>query len=97
MTPGLIDVHSHMGVYASPGIDAHRRRQRVDRSGDRQVWAEHSVWPQDPGFEAALQGGVTSTADPAGSANLIGGRGVTIKNVPATTYQAMNFRARRTD
>ena len=26
-----------------------------------------------------------------GSANLIGGRGVTIKNVPATTYQAMKF------
>ena len=54
-----------------------------------QVWAEHSVWPQDPGLEAALQGGVTSMQMLPGSANLIGGRGVTVKNVPATTYQAM--------
>ncbi|MGH8187882.1 MAG: amidohydrolase, partial [Steroidobacteraceae bacterium] len=23
VTPGLIDVHSHLGVYASPGADAH--------------------------------------------------------------------------
>ena len=55
------------------------------------VWAEHSVWPQDPGLEVALQGGVTSLQILPGSANLIGGRGVTIKNVPATTYQAMKF------
>jgi hypothetical protein len=26
-----------------------------------------------------------------GSANLVGGRGVTLKNVPAITYQAMKF------
>ena len=42
------------------------------------------------------QGGVTSLQILPGSANLIGGRGVTIKNVPATTYQAMKFPARRT-
>ena len=23
VTPGLIDVHSHLGVYASPGVEAH--------------------------------------------------------------------------
>jgi imidazolonepropionase-like amidohydrolase len=39
----------------------------------------------------ALQGGVTSLQILPGSANLIGGRGVTVKNVPATTYQAMKF------
>ena len=51
------------------------------------VWAEHSVWPQDPGFHTALAGGVTSLQVLPGSANLVGGRGVTLKNVPATTYQ----------
>ena len=55
------------------------------------VWAEHSVWPQDPGFATALAGGITSLQVLPGSANLIGGRGVTLKNVPATTYQAMKF------
>ena len=55
------------------------------------VWAEHSVWPQDPGFAAALAGGVTTIQVFPGSGNLIGGRGVTLRNVPATTYQAMKF------
>ena len=49
------------------------------------------MWPQDPGFATALAGGITSLQVLPGSANLIGGRGVTLKNVPATTYQAMKF------
>ena len=91
VTPGLIDVHSHMGVYASPGVDALDDGNEATDPVTANVWAEHSVWPQDPGFEAALQGGVTSMQILPGSANLIGGRGVTIKPVPATTYQAMKF------
>jgi imidazolonepropionase-like amidohydrolase len=91
VTPGLIDVHSHMGVYASPGTDASDDGNEATNPVTANVWAEHSVWPQDPGFEAALEGGVTSLQVLPGSANLIGGRGVTLKNVPATTYQAMKF------
>jgi len=55
------------------------------------VWAEHSVWPQDPAFEAARAGGVTSLQILPGSANLFGGRGVTLRNVPSTTTQGMKF------
>jgi len=55
------------------------------------VWAEHSIWPVDPGFQTALEGGVTSLEILPGSANLIGGRGVVVKNVSAVTYQAMKF------
>ena len=91
VTPGLIDVHSHLGVYASPGTKAADDGNEATDPVTSNVWAEHSVWPQDPGFEAALEGGVTSLQILPGSANLIGGRGVTIKNVPATTYQAMKF------
>ena len=91
VTPGLIDVHSHMGVYASPGTNASSDGNESTDPVTAQVWAEHSVWPQDPGLEAALQGGITSLQMLPGSANLIGGRGVTVKNVPATTYQAMKF------
>jgi imidazolonepropionase-like amidohydrolase len=91
VTPGLIDVHSHLGVYASPGTNAADDGNEATDPVTSNVWAEHSVWPQDPGFEAALEGGVTSLQLLPGSANLIGGRGVTIKNVPATTYQAMKF------
>ena len=91
VTPGLIDVHSHLGVYASPGMEAHSDGNEATSPATAQVWAEHSVWPQDPGFSAALAGGITALQILPGSANLIGGRGVTLKNVAATTYQAMKF------
>ena len=91
VTPGLIDVHSHLGVYPSPGVSAHGDGNESTSPVTANVWAEHSVWPQDPGFHAALAGGVTSMQILPGSANLIGGRGVTLKNVSATTYQAMKF------
>lgn len=91
VTPGLIDVHSHLGVYASPGVLAHQDGNELIDPVTAGVWAEHAVWPQDPGFAAALAGGVTSMQILPGSGNLIGGRGVTVKNVPATTYQAMKF------
>ena len=91
VTPGLIDVHSHLGVYPSPGMNAHSDGNEATAPVTANVWAEHSVWPQDPGFHAALAGGVTSMQILPGSANLVGGRGVTLKNVSATTYQAMKF------
>lgn len=91
VTPGLIDVHSHLGVYASPGLPAHSDGNEATDPVTAGVWAEHSIWPQDPGFERALEGGVTTMQILPGSANLIGGRGVTVKNVWATTYQAMKF------
>jgi len=91
VTPGLIDVHSHLGVYPSPGLQAHQDGNEMTSPVTSQVWAEHGVWPQDPGFGTALAGGVTSMLILPGSANLIGGRGVVLKNVPATTYQQMKF------
>ncbi|MCR6663945.1 MAG: amidohydrolase [Luteimonas sp.] len=91
VTPGIIDVHSHLGVYPSPGMRAHSDGNEMTNPVTAQVWAEHSVWPQDPGFATALAGGVTSLQILPGSANLVGGRGVTLKNVAATTAQAMKF------
>lgn len=91
VTPGLIDIHSHLGVYASPSVRAHNDGNEATNPVTANVWAEHSVWPQDPGFTAALVGGVTSMQVLPGSANLMGGRSVVLKNVPAVTYQAMKF------
>lgn len=91
VTPGLIDVHSHLGVYASPSIKAHSDGNEATAPVTARVWAEHSVWPQDPGFNRARAGGVTALQVLPGSANLVGGRSVTLKNVPSTTYQGMKF------
>jgi imidazolonepropionase-like amidohydrolase len=91
VTPGIIDIHSHLGVYASPAVKGLDDGNEATSPVTSNVWAEHSIWPQDPGFEAALEGGVTTMQILPGSANLIGGRSVVIKNVQAVTYQAMKF------
>jgi imidazolonepropionase-like amidohydrolase len=91
ITPGVIDVHSHLGVYPSPGTQSHSDGNEATGPVTAEVWAEHSVWPQDPGFVTALSGGVTSMQILPGSANLVGGRGVTLKNVPGRNVMDMKF------
>ncbi|MGV3480772.1 MAG: amidohydrolase family protein [Sphingobium sp.] len=91
VTPGIIDAHSHLGVYPSPGTPSHEDGNEAVSPNTAEVWAEHSVWPQDPKFRLARGGGVTSLMVLPGSANLFGGRSVTLKNVPAVTTQAMKF------
>lgn len=92
LTPGVIDIHSHLGDYPSPGIDAHSDGNEATSPTTPEVWSEHSVWPQDPGFSRALaNGGVTTLQILPGSANLMGGRSVVLKNVPARTVQGMKF------
>lgn len=91
VTPGLIDVHSHMGVYPAPGTDNHADGNEMTNPVTAEVWAEHSIWPQDPQFEKSIAGGVTTLQILPGSGNLIGGRGVTVKNVASVTVQGMKF------
>jgi imidazolonepropionase-like amidohydrolase len=92
VTPGVIDVHSHLGDYPSPSVQAHSDGNEATGPVRPEVWAEHSVWPQDPGFGRALaNGGVTTLQILPGSANLFGGRSVVLKNVAARTVQAMKF------
>lgn len=91
VTPGIIDIHSHLGVYAVPAVKGLDDGNEATNPVTANVWAEHSIWPQDPGFELALEGGVTTLQILPGSANLIGGRSAIVKNVQATTYQAMKF------
>ncbi|MEM5551103.1 amidohydrolase [Pseudoalteromonas neustonica] len=91
VTPGLIDVHSHLGAYPNPSVESHQDGNEMTSPNTAEVWVEHSVWPQDPGFNRAREGGITSLQILPGSANLFGGRGVTLKNVPAHTMQGMKF------
>jgi imidazolonepropionase-like amidohydrolase len=92
VTPGIIDIHSHLGDYPSPGVSSLSDGNEATSPVRPEVWAEHSVWPQDPGFSRALaNGGVTTLQVLPGSANLFGGRSVVLKNVPARTAQGMKF------
>jgi imidazolonepropionase-like amidohydrolase len=92
VTPGIIDSHSHLGVYAAPATDAENDGNEYPvKANTAYVWAEHSVWPQDPQFPLAVAGGVTTIQVLPGSANLFGGRSVTLKLVPARSVQEMKF------
>ncbi len=92
LTPGLIDTHSHLGVYPSPGdAVSHQDGNEMTAPTTPGVWAEHSVWPQDPGFEYAVAGGITALQILPGSANLVGGRGVVMRPLPARGSRAMRF------
>lgn len=92
VTPGIIDIHSHLGNYPSPSVAAHQDGNEITGNNTANVWTEHSVWPQDPGFSRALaNGGVTTLNILPGSANLFGGRSVTLRNVPSRTMQGMKF------
>ena len=91
VTPGIIDIHSHLGNYPTPSVSAHGDGNEVTSPVTSEVYAEHGVWPQDPGFDEALQGGVTTLHILPGSANLFGGRGVTLRNISARTVQEMKF------
>ncbi len=96
VTPGLIDTHSPLGVYPAPGTAAHQDGNEATAPVTAHVWAEHSVWPQDPQFPRNLAGGTTTIQVLPGSANLIGGRSVTLKVVPSRSVQGMKFPGRPT-
>src|SRR5467141_1289145 len=91
VTPGVIDTHSHIGVYAAPGTFAESDGNEATRPVTAEVWAEHSFWPQDPQIPLAIAGGVTTIQALPGSANLIGGRSAVLKLVPARSVQELKF------
>jgi imidazolonepropionase-like amidohydrolase len=91
VTPGIVDPHSHLGVNAAPGTDAESDVNELTGPVTAEVWAEHSFWPQDPQIPLAIAGGVTTIQVLPGSGNLIGGRSVVLKLIPARTVQEMKF------
>ena len=91
LMPGIIDVHSHMGVYPWPGARAHGDGNEATNPITAFVRAEDSVKVSDPAMKLARAGGVTTVMILPGSANLVGGEAVTLKLRPSRTLQGMRF------
>ncbi len=91
ISPGIIDTHSHMGVYPHPGVHAHSDGNEAISPNTADVWAENSFWPQDPSLWRALSSGVTTIQVLPGSANLFGGRSFTAKMRPRLSAREMRF------
>ena len=94
VTPGIIDVHSHDGVFSIPMTSGDSDSSDVAELSDpnaADTWIEHAVNAQDPAFSAALRSGVTTLQILPGSTPLFSGRSVIVKPVPAPDVYAMKF------
>ena len=91
VTPGIIDAHSHIGVYAAPSAEANDDGNEMTSPVTPQVQARYAYWPQDPQITRALAGGVTTALILPGSANLIGGQGFTVVMRPGRTADEVAF------
>jgi imidazolonepropionase-like amidohydrolase len=79
VTPGLIDAHSHIGLFGEPTIPA--TADGNEKSGPVQSYLRgiDSLNPQDPAFPQVAAAGVTTVYTGPGSSNIIGGTGMAIK------------------
>ena len=41
ITPGIIDVHSHLGVYPNPQVESHSDGNEMTSPNTSEVWSEH--------------------------------------------------------
>lgn len=79
ITPGLIDVHTHLGVFEDGvGQDGHDFNE-MSSPVTPHVRALDGINPNDLAFLDARKGGVTTVQIMPGSANVIGGEMVTVK------------------
>lgn len=91
VTPGIIDTHSHIGVYSTPSTSAHSDGNEITGPMTAQVRAEYGYWPQDPSITRARAGGVTTAQILPGSANLVGGLGFTVIMRPGRSTDDVRF------
>jgi len=77
--PGLVDTHSHLGVYSRPAVEANSDGNEMTGPVQGIVRALDSLNPFDPGIRMANAGGVTTANIMPGSGNVIGGQTIYVK------------------
>lgn len=77
--PGLVDTHSHLGVYTRPGVSANSDGNEMTGPVQSMVRALDSLNAFDPGIRMANAGGVTTANVMPGSGNVIGGQTIYVK------------------
>ncbi len=94
--PGLVDTHSHIGIYPKPAVPAHSDGNEMSGPVQAIGRALDAVDPNDPGIKMALAGGVTTANIMPGSGNVIGGQTLYVKLI-GTTVEAMLIQGRAAD
>lgn len=82
--PGVIDAHAHVGIWEeSLGWEGNDVNEMTDPVTPH-VRAIDAINPEDQGLKDAVAGGITAIWCAPGSANVIGGEGVTMRTYGAT-------------
>jgi imidazolonepropionase-like amidohydrolase len=89
--PGLVDTHSHIGVWPRPHVPAHNDGNEGSGPVQAGLRAEDSLFPDDPGIRMAVAGGVTTANVMPGSGNVIGGQTLYVK-LRGRTVAAMRIK-----
>jgi imidazolonepropionase-like amidohydrolase len=79
IVPGLVDTHSHIGIWPRPHVPAHNDGNEGSGPVQPALRALDAIQPDDPGIRMAVAGGVTTANIMPGSANVIGGQTVYVK------------------
>lgn len=79
ITPGIIDVHTHLGVHTQDIGRAGHDFNETSAASTPEVRAVDAINPRDSGFLDARKAGITMVQVLPGSANVIGGETCVIK------------------
>src|SRR5438445_333291 len=88
--PGLVDTHSHIGIWPRPHVAAHNDGNEGSGAVQPGLRALDAIFPDDPGIRMAVAGGVTTANVMPGSGNVIGGQTVYVK-LRGHTVEAMRL------
>jgi imidazolonepropionase-like amidohydrolase len=93
--PGLVDTHSHIGIYPRPAVPANSDGNEMTGPVQSALRAIDSIYPNDPGIRMAVAGGVTTANIMPGSGNVIGGQTLYVK-LRGRTVEEMRIRTPKT-
>jgi imidazolonepropionase-like amidohydrolase len=79
LIPGLVDTHSHVGIYPRPAVPAHRDGNDAAKPVQPQLRAIDAIWPDDPGIRMATAGGITTANIMPGSGTVVSGQTAYVK------------------
>ncbi|KAI9354046.1 hypothetical protein BD770DRAFT_325324 [Pilaira anomala] len=85
VTPGIIDMHSHMTVDSLGGLNAADDTNEMTSPTTPYVRVIDALSPTDPGLKVVASGGITTSLILPGSGNLMGGEAAVIKLRPTSS------------
>ncbi len=77
--PGIVDTHSHIGIYPRPSVPANSDGNEMSGPVQSGIRALDAIYPADPGIRMAVAGGITTANIMPGSGNVIGGQTLYVK------------------